>query len=497
MTVIGGAAEGTGAGPRSGSRPRPIDDIQVGSLLDALPDPLVVLQVETDDAGSAVDLIITEANEAACAFTGRRLDEMVGVALSSLRATHGSAGNLALLLRVAESGEPLVLDDFPFRRSAEPLSVIRLDVRANPWRDGVVLTWRDVTRRFDAIDKLRGNEERLRLAMDRAPIGLAVLGLDGSIVEVNSEVCRLLGRDHVWLSSRSITEVLAPGEVEQFRRICQSLISGRTQSEEIQQRFVTENGETMCLFHSVALVRDADGRPLSYVAQFSPRSSVTVQVSDDGDLAGDRDMRTTVLVVSHLMGPLPALAFTTLLRVRSDLAVLPPAGRADLAERLERARPDVLVLMVAPGQSGSEELSGLLELIDRVLPEAGVVVVSPNHQRLIQRELSERFGSAAFVSVSSIRDDEALARTVQAVADGVDLDRVPSTEGFAELSDRELEVLQLMAEGLDNGAIADAMFVTVKSVESHVSSIFRKLGLNDATGTSKRMKAVLEYLSTQ
>ena len=153
--------------------------------------------------------------------------------------------------------------------------------------------------------------------------------------------------------------------------------------------------------------------------------------------------------------------------------------------------------MVAPGQSGSEELSGLLELIDRVLPEAGVVVVSPNHQRLIQRELSERFGSAAFVSVSSIRDDEALARTVQAVADGVDLDRVPSTEGFAELSDRELEVLQLMAEGLDNGAIADAMFVTVKSVESHVSSIFRKLGLNDATGTSKRMKAVLEYLSTQ
>ena len=153
--------------------------------------------------------------------------------------------------------------------------------------------------------------------------------------------------------------------------------------------------------------------------------------------------------------------------------------------------------MVAPGQSGSEELSGLLELIDRALPEAGVVVVSPNHQRLIQRELADRFGSAAFVSVSSIRDDEALARTVQAVADGVDLDRVPSSEGFAQLTERELEVLQLMAEGLDNGGIAEAMFVTVKSVESHVSSIFRKLGLNDTTGTSKRMKAVLEYLSTQ
>lgn len=497
MTVVSGAPEGDDSGELTGGSAFPQDDIRDGSILDALADPLVVLDVERSAAGQATDLIVAEANEAACRFIGRPLAEIVGVALSSLRTNLGSDGNLELLLSVAESGDPLVLDDFPFRRSAEPLSVVRLDVRATAWRSGVVLTWRDVTRRFESMDKLRGNEERLRLAMNRAPIGLAVLGLDGSIQEVNSEVCRLLGRDHVWLSSRSITEVLAPGEAEQFRRICQSLISGRTQSEEVQQRFVTQNGEAICLFHSVALVRDADGRPLSYVAQFSPRSSVTVQLADE-DVAGQvGDMRTTVLVVSHLMGPLPALAFTTLLRVRSDLAVLPPAGRADLAERLSRARPDVLVLMVAPGQSGSEELSGLLELIDRALPEAGVVVVSPNHQRLIQRELADRFGSAAFVSVSSIRDDEALARTVQAVADGVDLDRVPSSEGFAQLTERELEVLQLMAEGLDNGGIAEAMFVTVKSVESHVSSIFRKLGLNDTTGTSKRMKAVLEYLSTQ
>ncbi len=494
MTVISSARQGG-----DGLSSRPATEVAVTAVtdvIDAFPDPFVVLAVERDCAGRVVDFVVSSVNSAASSFLDRPPRELLGASVRTLIPSYGRDGHVSLLEAVLESGEPLTIDDYPVRSDTEPLTLNRLDLRIVRWRDGLVLTWRDVTRRFEVADGLRRSEERLRLAMDRTPIGLAVLDLDGSILEANAELCRLLERDHVWLSSRRIEDVLAPGEFAQFRRMCQSLVGGRSHSEEVEQRFVTGAGEPLTLFHTVALVRDSDGRPVSYVAQFArlgkaPLAEAAVPQNTPADL------RTTVLVVSHLMGPLPALAFTTLLRARADLAVLPAAGRAELVERLVHDAPDVVVLMVAPGQSGSHELNELLELIDRVTPDCGVVVVSPNNQRLIQRELSERGGSAAFVSVASVRDDEALARTVQSVADGMSLDGAHGTTDFAELTEREFEVLQLMAEGLDNGAIAEALFVTVKSVESHVSAIFRKLGLNDSIGTSKRLKAVLEYLSAQ
>jgi DNA-binding NarL/FixJ family response regulator len=64
-----------------------------------------------------------------------------------------------------------------------------------------------------------------------------------------------------------------------------------------------------------------------------------------------------------------------------------------------------------------------------------------------------------------------------------------------ELTDREREVLGLMAEGRSNQAIADRLFVTAKTVESHIASIFSKLELLPALDDHRRVLAVLRYLS--
>jgi DNA-binding NarL/FixJ family response regulator len=68
----------------------------------------------------------------------------------------------------------------------------------------------------------------------------------------------------------------------------------------------------------------------------------------------------------------------------------------------------------------------------------------------------------------------------------------------ASLSQRELDVLRLMAEGRSNGGIAGQLFVTQKAVEKHIANIFTKLGLQaDAAEHHRRVLAVLTYLRSQ
>jgi len=70
----------------------------------------------------------------------------------------------------------------------------------------------------------------------------------------------------------------------------------------------------------------------------------------------------------------------------------------------------------------------------------------------------------------------------------------PSGSQLSALSDREHTVLVLMAEGLTNRAIADRMAISVRTVESHVNSVFTKLGLASDDVEHRRVMAVLEYL---
>ena len=65
---------------------------------------------------------------------------------------------------------------------------------------------------------------------------------------------------------------------------------------------------------------------------------------------------------------------------------------------------------------------------------------------------------------------------------------------LAELTPREREVLELMAEGRSNQGIADALVISLRAVEKYVSSIFGKLGLSSSGSDSRRVLAVLLYL---
>jgi DNA-binding NarL/FixJ family response regulator len=77
---------------------------------------------------------------------------------------------------------------------------------------------------------------------------------------------------------------------------------------------------------------------------------------------------------------------------------------------------------------------------------------------------------------------------------------LPTTSGdnpLARLTDREREVLTLMAEGRTNTAIAQRLYLGRKTVETHINAIFTKLALEPTTDDNRRVKAVLTYLQSR
>ena len=103
--------------------------------------------------------------------------------------------------------------------------------------------------------------------------------------------------------------------------------------------------------------------------------------------------------------------------------------------------------------------------------------------------------------VGNVREFVAAARRVAEGGSAIDpiivstlLSRRRNDDALADLTPREREVLELMAEGRSNQGIADKLVITIRSVEKYVSSIFGKLGLPAGGSDSRRVLAVLLYL---
>lgn len=176
-----------------------------------------------------------------------------------------------------------------------------------------------------------------------------------------------------------------------------------------------------------------------------------------------------------------------------------------LVEAVERERPDVAVVDVRlPPSFRDEGLRAALEARRRV-PGTAVLVVSQYVEQTYAVELlADGGGGVGYLLKERIADPAEFVESVRRVAAGgtaMDPEVVAQLVArrgratpLAELTPREREVLELMAEGRSNAAIAAAMVVTEGAVEKHVSSIFGKLGLTTAEGSHRRVLAVLAFL---
>ena len=137
-------------------------------------------------------------------------------------------------------------------------------------------------------------------------------------------------------------------------------------------------------------------------------------------------------------------------------------------------------------------------------PDLGLLLLS---QHIELRHAVRLIGSAGFgyLLKDRVLDVAEFIAAVERVADGGSaldpavvraLVRTTAGPGLGELSERELVVLRLVAEGLSNTAVADRLVVSERTVEAHIRSVFLKLGLSDE-GTNRRVLAVLAYLDSR
>lgn len=186
--------------------------------------------------------------------------------------------------------------------------------------------------------------------------------------------------------------------------------------------------------------------------------------------------------------------------------VLAAYGSAEgLMKRLAAERPDVVVLDVRmPPTHTDEGVRAAVEIRER-WPEVGILVLSQYVEREFTRVL---LGDDARAVGYLLKDrvmgvDDFLDALDRVHAGGLVLDPDVVRQLFRDtshalggLTEREREVLGLMAEGRTNAGIAAALFVSVSAVEKHANAIFDKLGLLAEDGYNRRVQAILRYLES-
>lgn len=184
-------------------------------------------------------------------------------------------------------------------------------------------------------------------------------------------------------------------------------------------------------------------------------------------------------------------------------------GRAENGDRalglVAETEPHVAVIDIRMPPTGTGEGLRVAEQLDRQRPATAVLIVSDYLEpayagRLIRTRTSGR----GYLLKQTIGRLQEFTSAVERVASGecvVDpaivqrvLDRKRANGPLAELSERENEILALMAQGRSNIGIAERLVVSDRTIESHVRSIMRKLGVPEGADDHRRVLAVLTYL---
>ncbi|MFP4138987.1 MAG: PAS domain S-box protein [Phycisphaerae bacterium] len=154
-----------------------------------------------------------------------------------------------------------------------------LDARSFPIRDtaGEIIALmgiaEDRTERHEALEELSRREQQMRFTFDDAPIGAAVIGLDGRAIRVNSELCRMTGYTREEMEGTAFQDLTHPDDVDMTIAQYEQLIHGKLDQYQMDKRYVCKDGSALWVSLSVRLVRDRDGQPLYTLAMMEDISA--------------------------------------------------------------------------------------------------------------------------------------------------------------------------------------------------------------------------------
>ncbi|NOJ98834.1 PAS domain S-box protein, partial [Corallococcus coralloides] len=258
-------------------------------------------------------------NASAERIFGYSAPEVLGQPLDILLPEHLRAVHSAHVRRFAQGtatsrhmGERLPI--LGRRRGGEAFpaeaSIMKLDVEG-ALRLTVIL--RDISARRKAEDLLRLSEERFRTSFEGAPIGMALVGLDGHFLHVNEALCDLVGYSRDELLRRSFQDLTVPEDLPVDVANAERMSRGELSSFQREKHYVRKDGRRIGILIWSAVVRDARGTPIHFISQMhdiTERQELEQAwrfLADVGPrLAASLSSRTTLATVAELA--VPALA---------------------------------------------------------------------------------------------------------------------------------------------------------------------------------------------
>jgi DNA-binding NarL/FixJ family response regulator len=181
----------------------------------------------------------------------------------------------------------------------------------------------------------------------------------------------------------------------------------------------------------------------------------------------------------------------------------------ELLDLIARSHPDVAVVDIRMPPTHTDEGLRAARVIRERWPEVGILVLSQHvNARYALELLSAGTDGVGYLLKERVSDLDELSSSVYRVGHGASvLDpavvgqlvgrRRQGNDPIEQLTDREREVLALMAEGRSNKAIAERLFVSEHTVEKHVKNIFGTLRLPPSPDDHRRVLAVITYLDSQ
>ncbi|MEX6502029.1 PAS domain S-box protein [Pseudomonas zhanjiangensis] len=132
------------------------------------------------------------------------------------------------------------------------------------WLDGFI--W-DISQRKHIEDELKVSQQRFSSAFSTAPLGMALVSPEGHFLEVNDELCRILGYSREEMLRGDFQHLTHPDDLAADLENVEQLLGGRINAYQMEKRYLDKAGQIIWALLSVSLVRDGEGRPLHFVSQ--------------------------------------------------------------------------------------------------------------------------------------------------------------------------------------------------------------------------------------
>lgn len=181
----------------------------------------------------------------------------------------------------------------------------------------------DITERKLAEEKLRESEERFRRSFEDAPIGMALVSLEGRWLRVNNAICNMVGYAEKELLATDFQTITHPDDLQADLELVGQLLGGRITDYNLEKRYFHKRGQVVNVLLSVSLVRDPEGKPLYFVSQIQ---DITERKKDEAELAAqtealkrsNHELEQFAYVASHdMQEPLRAISgFSQILKIQ-------------------------------------------------------------------------------------------------------------------------------------------------------------------------------------